>query len=323
MTGATGFVGSHLVDALQSRSARFRVLARASSDTRRARAAGAEVVIADQTDAAAIEAALADVTVVFHLAAATRAPNEGAFERANVDVTRALVTALGAARERPRLVHLSSLAAVGPTREGRPVREEDTPRPLTAYGRTKLAAERIVLGQSAVPAVVLRPPAVYGPRDRDLFAFFRMARLGLMPVPPGPDRPVQMIHVRDLVAALLVAAESEGHQGVYHVADPVERPWSAIAALIAAAVGTRPRRLRIPSPLLWSAAFATELVARLSGGASIFSRDKVRELLAPGWTCETERARVELGFTAATPLERGVAETAAWYVDEGWLSPAT
>ena len=319
VTGATGFVGSHLIDALSAGGVRLRALVRPTSDTRRLTAVGADIVAADLADEAAIAAALRDVHVVYHLAAATRAADEAAYRRANVDTTRALARVAASLPAPPRLVMLGSLAATGPMIDGRPLSEEAEPRPLTAYGRTKLEAERVALADSRLPAVVLRAPAVYGPRDRDLFTFFRLASLGIMPVPAGPDRPVQLIHVRDLVAALLLAAESDRTGRVYHVAEAAVRPWSHVAAMIAEAVGRRVLRVPIPRSALRLAAGANEKIARLAGRATIFNPDKVRELLAPGWACATERAERELGFRAAIPLPDGIRETADWYRSEGWL----
>ena len=209
VTGATGFVGSHLVDALRARDVAVRALVRPTSDVRRLGASGTEVVAPDFEDAAAVAAALERVRVVYHLAAATRAHDEAAYRRANVGTTRVLMNAAATLPQPPRVVVLGSLAAVGPSFDGRPVAEDAPPRPLTAYGRTKLEAERVALASPVVPVVVLRAPAVYGPRDRDLFTFFRLAALGIMPVPAGPDRAIQLIHVRDLVEALLRAGESD------------------------------------------------------------------------------------------------------------------
>ena len=323
VTGATGFVGSHLVDALLARGHSVRALVRPTSDTRRLREQGADVVVADLTDASEVGRALAGRDVVYHLAAATRARDETEYRRSNVDATAAIVRAAAAQPAPPRVVVLGSLAAVGPSLDGEAVAEDAESRPLTAYGRTKLEGERVALATPNVPVVVLRAPAVYGPRDRDLFTFFRLASLGVMPVPAGPDRPVQLIHVRDLVDALLAAAESNASGRVYHVAEPCVRPWSEVAAMIARAVGKRPLHVPIPRTALRLAAWLSETGARATGRATIFNRDKVRELLAPGWICTTDRAERELGFRATIPLERGIAETAAWYRSEGWLSAAS
>ena len=320
VTGATGFVGSHVVDALRAAGQPMRALVRASSDTTRLRANDCDVRAADLTDVGAWAAALDGIDVVLHLAAATRARDEAEYRRANVDTTAALMSVAAALPHPPRVVFLGTLASVGPSLDGRPVHEDAAARPLTAYGRTKLEAERIVLGSTRVPAVVLRPPAIYGPRDRDLFTFFRLARLGVQPVPAGPDRPVQLIHVRDVVSAILAAAGSNRSGRVYHIAEPAIRAWSQVSALIADAVGRHPIRVPVPRAALRAAALISEGTARLAGRSTIFNRDKVRELLAPAWICTTERAAAELDFRAAIPLEQGIRETADWYRAEGWLS---
>ena len=319
VTGATGFVGSHLVDALRARGDEVRALVRPTSDARHLVASGARPMIGDLTDAAWLGAALDGVDVVYHLAAATRARNEAEYRSANVGTTTAVMQAARSRARPPRVVVLGSLAAAGPTPDGRPVPEDATPAPLTAYGRTKLEAERVAFASTEAPVVVLRAPAVYGPRDRDLFTFFRLAALGVMPTPTGADRPVQLIHVRDLARALVAAADSDRSGRLYHVADPSIRPWSEVVELIERAVGRGAIRVPIPRPLLRLAAAASETAARLASRGTIFNRDKVRELLAPGWICSTELAQRELGFRTAIPLEQGIAETAAWYRAEGWL----
>jgi len=214
VTGATGFVGSHLVDVLAARGTRIRALVRPSSDTRRLEGLGAELCRTGFDDARALREAVEGVDVVFHLAAATRATTEAEYERVNAGATEALVAAIRAADRPPRrLVYLSSLAAVGPSQNGRPVARDETPRPITAYGRTKLAGERIALAAANdVEVVVLRAPAVYGPRDRDLFIYFRLAARGFLPVPAGPDRLVQLIHAADLAEALVLGATAPGRQ---------------------------------------------------------------------------------------------------------------
>lgn len=319
LTGATGFVGSHLVDALIARGDDIRALVRPTSSTRHLVASGARALAGDLTDAEFVATAIGDVDVVYHLAAATRARDEAEYGRANIATTAALMRAAGSLASPPRVVVLGSLAAAGPTSDGHPVTEDATPAPLTAYGRTKLEAERIALATGRVPVVVLRAPAVYGPRDRDLFVFFRLASLGVMPIPRGPDRPVQLIHVHDLARALIAAADSERSGRVYNVADPSIRPWSDVVGLIERAVGRRAVRIPIPRAALRLAAAVSEKAARLSSRGTIFNRDKVRELLAPGWICSTGLAERELGFRTAIPLEQGIAETAAWYRAAGWL----
>jgi nucleoside-diphosphate-sugar epimerase len=265
------------------------------------------------------------------MAAATRAANEAEFGRVNRQGTEAVVEAIQRARRRPRrLVYISSLAAVGPAREGRPVRADDEPRPLTAYGRTKLAGEWVCQRIAQETQVfILRASAVYGPGDRDLleffpgdrdlFEFFRLAQRGFLPVPTGPARPLQLIHVHDLARAVVLAATGTGRGGVYHIAEPRSYPWAEVATLVARAVGRPARLVTVPAPLISVAGAISEGFGRLTGKPSIFSRDKARELLAPGWLCETEAAKRDLGFEAQIALEPGLKKTAEWYRAQGWL----
>lgn len=315
ITGATGFVGSHLVEAVAHRGLTARALVRETSDTAHLRRHGIEAVTGSLADVESLRRALGDASTVVHLAAATRALSPTEFHRVNAEGTERLLDAMGTGR---RLVYLSSLAAVGPA-TGRPVRPEDEPRPITAYGRSKLAGERAALNRPGIEAAVVRPPAVYGARDRDLLTFFRFARMGVLPSAGPPDREVQMIYAPDLADAILAAAGTSGATGVYHAAEPTRYTWSRVLEMVGEAVGRPAVRVRVPAVAVRSAAAISEAVARVTGRPVIFDRDKARELLAPGWTCETEYARRELGFEAAVPLAEGLAETVAWYRAYGWL----
>ena len=319
ITGATGFVGSHLTEAIARRGLKARALVRTTSDVSVLERHGIERVIGDLTDPGSLRDALGDADTVLHLAAATRALHPAGFDAVNAEGTRRLVAALEADGTRRRLVYLSSLAAVGPTAD-RPVTAEDEPRPVTAYGRSKLAGERAALASDALSVAVLRAPAVYGPGDRDLLTFFRVVERGVLPVIGSPERRLQFIHVDDLAEGLLAAAASEA-EGIFHVAEPRAYSWSEVLELLAAAVGRRGVRVHIPERAVLWAGSVSERVSRARGRAAIFDRDKAREVIAPGWLCETTRAREELGWEAGIPLEAGLRETAAWYRAYDWLRP--
>ena len=318
VTGATGFVGSHLVEVLAQAGVDVRALVRRTSDTAALQALGIARVVGTLDDARALGEAAAGVDVVYHLAALTRARTREEYFRANAEGASAVAGAAAAAGA--RLVYLSSLAAVGPSEAGRPVAEGDTPRPITDYGRSKLAGEAACISASKGGAlVILRAPAVYGPRDRDLYRFFSMAARGFIAMPTGAERRLQMIHVRDLTQALVCAGQACDPGQVYHVAEARVYGWAEVAQLVAEAVGVRVRVVRVPAALVRGAAAASELGARLVGRATIFNRDKARELLASGWLCETAAAERDLGFVARTPLASGLRETAEWYRSRGWL----
>lgn len=320
LTGATGFVGSHVAEALQGRVDRIRAFVRPSSRTDRLRGLGIATESGSFADPIALRRAVQGAEVVIHLAALTHARTADELEATNAGATQALVDAIRAVAPRPRrLVYMSSLAAVGPA-DRQPVDRVTEPRPLTAYGRSKLAGERVVQAAAAeLETVILRAPAVYGPRDAEMLRFFRMARTGVLPVPAGPPRPLQLVYVRDLAEAVVLAALSPEARGVYHIAEPTPHPWSEVCRAFGGTAGRRVRLVRVPGALIEGAAAVSEWSARLAGASTIFNRDKARELLAPGWLCDTEDARRELGFVAATPLEQGLRETWNWYRNEGWL----
>ncbi len=316
VTGATGFVGSHLVQALVEAGVGVRALVRRTSDTGTLQALGIQRVEGGLEDEAAVARASEGADVVFHLAALKQARSRDEYFRVNTGAVR--VAALAARAAGARLVYLSSMAAVGPARDGRPVVEADEPAPITDYGRSKLAGEA-VCREVGGEAVILRAPAVYGPGDRDLLRFFAMAARGVLLVPGGPDRLLQLLHVRDLVGALVQAGRAPRAGGLYHVADPRPYAWRRVVELVAAAVGRRVRVLWVPPPLVRAAAAASEWGAGVAGRATIFNRDKARELLASGWLCDTAAAERELAFQSRVPLATGLTETAQWYRARGWL----
>jgi dihydroflavonol-4-reductase len=319
LTGATGFVGSHAAASFAEAEFYVRALVRSPERARPLEELGVELVHGALEDDAALRRACDGIDTVVHLAALTHARSDEEYENANSAGTRRLLEASIDAGIR-RFVYLSSLAAVGPARNGRGVTAQDPPRPLTQYGRSKLAGERVCMEAAGrIEVVILRAPAVYGPRDTDLFHFFRLAQRGVIPVPTGPARLLQMVHVKDLARALVLAAGAPAAAGVYHIAEAQAYTWEEMGRAVGEAVDRRVRVVRVPAALLAGLAAVSETSARVVGRSSIFNRDKARELLAPGWLCETEAARAALNFEADIPLAEGLRMTAQWYREQGWL----
>ncbi len=320
ITGATGFVGGHLTELLVAAGWEVRALVRPTSDAARLRRLGVELHQGGLGDREAIRRASAGVEVVYHLAAVTGLRGEKDFARANAEGTANVVAGILAAEPRPkRLVYLSSYAACGPSRPGRPRTLDEPPGPLTAYGRTKLAGEEAVrpLDEAGVQTVILRAPPVYGPGDHAFLPYFRLIRWGIAPSPAGEELRTHMLHVRDLARALRHAADSP--PGTYPVAEPVEHHWGEIVAAMGAALGRRPRRIPLPRPLVRSAAALTQAMGDLLGRATVLNREKADEMLAPAWVCDLSGSDALLPRNEVTPLREGISETASWYIRQGWL----
>ncbi|MFI9580656.1 NAD-dependent epimerase/dehydratase family protein [Streptomyces sp. NPDC052236] len=320
VTGATGFVGLHLVRHLLERGHTVAALVRDQQGPARTPPA-VRVLYGDLATGHGLRAAVDEASgtdCVLHLAGTVMATRPDGYAPVNAHGTRLLCEALAELETPPRLVYCSSLAAAGPSLPGRPRRETDPPRPVSAYGRSKLAGERALHAMAdRVPGVIVRPPIVYGPGDTQFLpTVLAMVRGGaLLTCGTGP-RQYSLIHVDDLCHALLAAAErgatvqrSPSPRGVYHVSDGVHHRYEDIGAAVAAWVGRRPPRIvPVPRGAMMAAAWSAELAARVRDRPSMFARDKIRELCRAAWTCTTEQAARELGFTAAVVWPTGLTD---------------
>jgi len=320
VTGGQGFIGSHLCERLTAAGHQVRVLARSSSDLTYLEGLPVEVVHGDLTDGP-LDQAVAGVDWVFHLAGALKGFRQEDLLCVNRDGTRRLTEACtihttGLAR----FVLVSSLAAAGPSPGGLLSAVEDAPtRPLTWYGKSKHEAE-VVVQNSGLPFTIVRPPIVFGPRDRDVFSYFQIAKAGVLPIPGWKDRCYSLVFAPDLADGILHAAEaSEATSGIFNLAGSEVVTWSELGQKIAAALGVRGRVLRLPEFSIRAAGRIADLAARLRGRPQIFSSQKVIEMLAPAWVASPEKAARLLGWNAQTPLDEALALTVRWYRDHGWL----
>ncbi|MDE0445789.1 MAG: NAD-dependent epimerase/dehydratase family protein [Spirochaetaceae bacterium] len=321
VTGGTGFIGSHLVKALAARGDAVRCLLRPSSDRAALPAAAQPVVAQHLADPAALERLLRGADAVVHLAGLTRSWTPRALHEVNRGGTAALcAVAARAAPALQQLIIVSSQAAVGASSRRRPRREDDRPAPVTAYGRSKLAAERVRLRFPRLPVTVVRPPSVYGPGDRDIFAYFRLVHGGLRPELVPASR-LSMVYVGNLVDALLLALDRPQHSGqrVYHVADHGVLTMNTVALWIAEAYGRRALRVPVPQAALAVAGLPLAAAGRLLRRDLLLSRDKLREIAQPAWLLATSRIAAQLGYRPRLSTRDAIALTARWYLDHGWL----
>ncbi|HPC83017.1 MAG TPA: NAD-dependent epimerase/dehydratase family protein [Thermoanaerobaculaceae bacterium] len=320
VTGATGFIGTNLLQVLVRSGIRPRVLVRDPGRLPAELAPAVEVVGGDLLDGAAVGRLADGAATVLHLAGLVRAPDETSFDRANRLGTALLVEALAARAPDARLVHLSSLAAAGPSREPGGRAPEDEPSPVSAYGRSKLGGEREVRRHPG-PWLVLRPPAVFGPRDIDILQFFRLAARGLVPVPAG-ERFVTVAYVADVVRAILAAAAGTGSGHVLHLGEPHPRTLRALVRAIAAAGGVRARVVPLPAVVVRAAGLGGDLLQRLGFRTVALTSDKATELLARHWAARTGESLAALGLPGFVPFEDGAARTWEWYRQHDWVPRA-
>jgi nucleoside-diphosphate-sugar epimerase len=324
LTGGSGFLGSHIAEQLSQQGRPVRALVRATSDTRFLRTLEhVELVEAALDDPQALAQAMAGVEAVVHSAGLTKARNSEEFYRVNAQGTKNLLQAAAEA-EAPlrRFVLVSSQTVVGPSdAAGTPVTNDAEPHPVTAYGRSKLAAERVALEhQEQLPVTIIRPPAIYGPRDREFLAFFKSVKARVLPYMGPPDSKLSIIYGPDAAAACIKAIDAELPSGTRLLLDDGEVYTQAqLAEAVEAALGRRALiRFSLPRSLLRTAAAATEFVGHATDRAVMFTRDKCNELFEQ-WVCDGSEARTRLGWQAEVKFAEGARITAAWYQREGWL----
>lgn len=322
VTGATGFVGSHIADACAADSGRMRCTVRATSDTRWLESLDADLVESDLRDAEGFASAVGEADCVVHAAGLTRAPDPETFHQVNAEGTLRLARAAREAGVR-RFVFISSLAARGPDdgAPGEPGRRQPD-GPVSDYGRSKLAAEeglRELAGEMEV--ISLRPGGVYGPRDRDLLSLFQMGSHGRLLV-PAAENLLQPVYVKDVARAALRAARGPlgpGGFGPYPIAGRDRYRWDAVADAFGSALDRELHVHHVPPRLFLVAAALLEKAARVAGRAPPFDRRRARDLAEYQWTCDTGPAEEALGWEPRVTLPDGLRRTVEWYRAQGWL----
>ncbi|HKD11154.1 MAG TPA: NAD-dependent epimerase/dehydratase family protein [Thermoanaerobaculia bacterium] len=319
VTGATGFLGGHVVRALDGLGWRVRALARDPPRAATLLPAGTEIYGGDLSAATDLEGACRDCEAIVHVAGLVKARGLEDYREVNARGTERLLRA--AARSAPGALFLlvSSQAAVGPARMGRPVAESDAPRPISWYGLSKREGEEAVECLWAGAWIIVRPAVIYGPGDRGLLTIFRAAARGMVPV-PGDGRHIQVIAAEEAAAAIARAVERRdlvGRRGF--LCDPEPIAVRALCVAIASLPPKPARLVRVPDFAVRAAGLLASIGERALGRSLAFNSDKAREILAGEWVCDPLPLRRDLGLGAPTPLEDGLRETWNWYAACGWL----
>lgn len=321
LTGATGFLGRHVARALCDEGWDVRALVRRPGSAPELGFAEAPVTVVrgDLSEGSDLSNAAEGCAAVVHLAGLLNAKSLEEYREVNARGTARLVEAASRSARGALFVCVSSLAAAGPSKAGKPVREGDTPSPVSWYGLTKLEGEEAVRRQWPGPWIVLRPGPIYGPGDRGLFVYFQLAESGWLPVPAASSK-IQIAHARAVAQAIARAAarpDLSGRRGF--LCDPEAITLGGLAAAVAGLRRPPARLVRLPGPLVRLAGAAETLRQTLTGKTRPFNADKAREILAGDWLCDSGPMRRDLDLPAPVALAEGLRETREWYLREGWL----
>jgi len=322
ITGASGFIGSHLAELLLKKNYKVRCLLRKTSSTAWLKDLPVELVYGDLFDTEALHRAVEGVDYVYHSAGLTKARTEDEYFRGNTLGTKNI---LDAARQYSpglrRFVLFSSQAAAGPSPTKEPINEDVPAHPITTYGRSKLAAEQEChAAGNAVRYTIVRPPVVYGPRDKDVFEFFHTVSRGIQPMAGLHQKFVSMIYVDDLVRGTVMAAESEKTIGqTYFISSKGVYGWRELGEISRQALGRKVLRVRVPEPGIYAIAAVAELMAKFSSKPALINFEKARDMVQNFWTCDASKAKRDFGFEEEIGIEQGINATIAWYKSMGWL----
>ena len=267
VTGGTGFIGSHLAEALLQRGVQVRCLVRKSSDLKWLKGLPIEIVSGDCSDRGSLKEAVKEVDEIFHLAGITKAVNEKAYFEVNAFGTDNLIHAcLENNRRIQKFIYLSSQAAAGPCRNGDKKKESDRCEPISAYGQSKRRGEELALAHAQeIPLIILRPTGVYGPRDKDFYALFKWISKRIKPSFSGK---ISLCYVQDVVHAMLLAAGSQARSGeIFFLSDGTDYLMREVGDVFAKTMGITPLSVPIPKWLLFG-------VASFSEYLSLISRDR-------------------------------------------------
>lgn len=322
VTGATGFIGSHLANHLLKRGCKVHCTVRNTSRLQWLDASRVQLHTTDLARSPSLKEALENTEYVFHCAGITKARSPEDFFLANAEACNQLYQACAEyGKNIKAIVHISSLAVTGPAINHHPVDEKSECRPLTYYGKSKLAGEQIALKfSSSLPIIILRPPVVYGPRETDFFTYLKTINKGWNPVVGKVRRTLSLIYVHDLVEAMIrSASRPTGKDNIFFVTDGNVYDWDDIAKASMQLLGVNARRIVVPEFLMYPFACLMEAVSCFGSGPALLDRQKVMEVCQESWTASSQKFFTAHDFQPQYDLKKGLEETINWYKENRWL----
>lgn len=322
VTGGNGFVGSHLVDLLLEKGLQVRCIVRKSSDLKWLNGKPVEILPVGLESQEALEKVLEGADYLYHVAGVVKSKKPEGYFAGNVEATETLLkAALRAAPTLRRVLIVSSQTAAGPSSDGKAVTEDMECRPITTYGRSKREQEKTALRyMDKLPITICRAPAVYGERDTEIFIYFNTFSKGITTSVGFDQKKVSLIHVKDLVRGLVMAAEAVKSKGeIYFITSEKYYTWKEIGAVTADILKKKALTIPVPHGVVFVIAAVAQFFSLFSSKAATLNIEKARDLTQSYWICDSAKAKRDFGFRQEISIEQGIAQTCAWYKNEGWI----
>jgi dihydroflavonol-4-reductase len=322
VTGGTGFIGSHTVEQLLADGFRVRCLVRPRQiNLRWLQGLPVDFVKCDLLNSTSVLESIQDAEYIIHIAGTTKAKHKSEFYTGNVATTNNLLFAASQMKNLKKFCFISSLTAVGPSATGIPLNEKALCNPITAYGKSKLEAELLCHNYSdKLPIVIIRPPAVFGPRDTDILELFKWVSHGVKPVLGSSAKTLSLVYAPDLAKGIIRATLHEKTAGeTYNIADPIIFTFASIMDYLATFVHKRTIQVHLPKGLVYSMAGITQFISFWGKKPAVLNIEKARDLLQTHWVCDPRKIQDHIGFQTSTSIYDGVDKTFRWYKDKGWL----
>ncbi|MBK9099307.1 MAG: NAD(P)-dependent oxidoreductase [bacterium] len=322
VTGANGFVGSHLVDNLLSKNFEVRCIVRKSSNLRWLEGKNVQICDCGLFDREGLRKAFKDANYIFHVAGVVKAKNEEGYLKGNVEATKVLLEVASEVKDTlKKFIVVSSQTVSGPSLNGIPVTEEMKPNPLTTYARSKLKQEQTALSYKNIfPVTICRAPAIFGERDTEIFIYFQVFNRGLTTMIGFDKKELSLLHVTDLAEGLYLAAISEKSNGqIYYISSEKFYTWDEVGKITSSVLNKKAFKIRIPHFIVFIIAAVAQFFAMFSSKPATLNIEKAKDLVQRYWICDTSKAVRELGYRQNVSVEEGIRRTCSWYKEMKWI----
>lgn len=319
ITGGTGFIGSHLIDYLLKKGFEVFALVRNLNNLNWLKGQNINFL---KGDLLSIPPLPSDINFVFHLAGLTKASKLAQYYTVNQQGTASLFQSLISQKIFPnKIICLSSIAASGPSLNNKAVNEDDTPRPVSPYGLSKLKGEEEALKyKNEFSVIIFRVAAVFGPRDREFLHYFTLIKKGILPSIWSSQRLLSLCYIKDLVRALYICTQKEIKSGeIINIADSRPYYYDEMGITAGQIMEKKLKKVALPLPIVCLWALISEVGGVITNKPSIFNRYKFKEIKQKSWIVDTQKAEKKLCFRTQHSLEDALRETIQWYIQNHWL----